>query len=93
MIEQVLLRLECFGFPVRDAEREALEQAVEAAREEICNTCNLAEVPEGLKFYWIERSCVKYLRGLGLHDVKMGEVTMKFDDVYPTTARFRKMVW
>ncbi len=93
MIEQVLLRLECFGYPVGEDEREALEQAMDAAREEICNTCNCEEVPEGLKFYWIERACVKYLRGLGLCDVKMGEVTMKFDDVYPTTARFRKMVW
>lgn len=93
MIEQVLLRLECFGYPVEDSGREALEQAVEAAREEICNTCNLQDVPPQLKFYWIEQSCIKYLRGLGVHDVKMGEVTLKFDDVYPHTARFRKMVW
>ena len=93
MIEQVLLRLECFGYPVDENAREALEQAVESAREEICNTCNCEEVPDGLKYYWIERSCIKYLRGLGVKDVRMGEVTLKFDDVSPYLTRFRKMVW
>lgn len=93
MIEKVLLRLECFGYPVDAEGLEAVEQAIDTAREEICNTCNADEVPKGLQSFWTERACILYLRGLGVTDVKMGDVTLKFDDVFPHVARFRKMVW
>lgn len=93
MIEEVILRLECFGYPIGEQEREAVEQAMDFAREEICNTCNREEVPSGLRNFWIERACVNYLRGLGVRGVRMGDVTINFDNVFPHTARFRKMVW
>ena len=93
MTSEVMLRLEGLGYPVSEADTPAVEQAMELAREELCSICNSEQVPEGLHGLWIERTCVKYLRGLGVTSVKMGDVTLKFRDDLSACAGFRKLVW
>ncbi len=93
MIGEVILRLEGFGYPISESDTQAVEQAMELAREELCTLCNCSEVPAGLHGLWIERTCVKYLRGLGITSVRMGEVTLKFDDDLSAAVRHRKLVW
>lgn len=93
MIDAVVLRLSCLGHSVGATDIEALEQAIDLAREEILRAVNLDEVPSGMQGVLIERACLHFLRGVGLTSVSLGDASFRFANSLPGVARYRRMVW
>ena len=58
----VVSRLKGFGYEVVEADNPFVDYLILRTEQEIKNLSNLNEVPEGLKFEWVDAVCGEFLR-------------------------------
>lgn len=57
----VVLRLKGFGYEVVEGDDSFIDYLILHTEQEIKNLTNLTEVPEGLKFKWVDSVCGEFL--------------------------------
>lgn len=61
-INDVKTRLKTFGYEATEDDEGAIEYLVNKVGEDILHWTNLGEVPEGLKYEWIDAVCGEFLQ-------------------------------
>ncbi|MGL5514386.1 MAG: hypothetical protein ACRDBM_14290 [Sporomusa sp.] len=93
MKDDVIERLLSFGYTVTAADEWVLNYCIEKVTQHIKNNCNVAKVPDGLRYVAIDMICGEFLYGkkasgqsVGLDfegvvkSVKEGDTTVTFND-------------
>lgn len=98
-ISDVTTRLKTFGYDAIENDIALIEYLIASVEQEILNFTNLEEVPEGLKYEWIDAVCGEFLKlafgskkleGLDqiVKSIKEGDTTVTLAEGMSTESQF-----
>jgi hypothetical protein len=105
MLEEVKQRLASFGYNATAADDWMLNFCIDKVETHIKNSCNVAEVPEGIRLVVIDMACGEFLFGkkqsgqgvgidfeVAIKSIAEGDTTVTFDTSASVEAKYDALI-
>jgi len=107
MLEDVKLRLASFGYTVVDGDSWVLDFVIDKVTNHIKNSCNITEIPDGLKEVAVDMVVGEFLKGKkgtgqldeseilasdAVTTIKLGDTNVQFDAAASSSVQLEALI-